>query len=98
MSQAQPDLDRIIRLPELLQIIGLSTASLYRQMAEGCFPRPVRLGRNAVGWRARSVFLWLDSLEEVVPAAEREADGPRSDRRANGRAPRDDRGSRHARR
>jgi prophage regulatory protein len=58
-------LDRIIRLPELLRITGLSTASVYRQMAETRFPRPVRLGKNAVGWRASAVLSWLESLEEA---------------------------------
>lgn len=66
MNQEPPDLDRIIRLPELLRITGLSTASVYRQMADGHFPRPVRLGKNAVGWRASAVFAWLESLEEAV--------------------------------
>lgn len=88
MSQAPPEPDRIIRLPELLRITGLSTASLYRQMAEERFPRPVRLGKSAVGWRSQAVSSWLESLEEVAPAAERETVRPRSDRRLNGRAPR----------
>jgi prophage regulatory protein len=56
-------LDRIVRLPELLQLIGVSTASLYRWIGEGCFPAAIRLGKNSVGWKASAVQAWIDSRE-----------------------------------
>lgn len=59
------ELDRIIRLRELLRITGLSTSSVYRMMAEGTFPRPVRLGKNSVGWRASDIQTWIASRPEV---------------------------------
>lgn len=64
------NVDRIIRRPELLRVTGLSSATLYRLMAEDRFPRPVQLSKNAVGWRASSVLSWLEGLEEagVQPA------------------------------
>lgn len=57
--------ERILRLPELLEVTGLSTSSVYRMMAEKKFPRPVRLGRNSVGWRSTSVQEWVTSRPEV---------------------------------
>ncbi len=63
--------DRIIRKAELLEITGLSSASLYRRMKEGDLPLPVRLGPNSVGWRASEVQEWLDSRERIeLPTAE----------------------------
>jgi prophage regulatory protein len=56
----------IYRRPELLELIGLSTSTLYDMMARGDFPRPVRLGKRAVGWRERDVTEWLESREQAV--------------------------------
>ncbi len=42
---------------------GLSRSTLYAQMAEGAFPRPVRLGKRAVGWTESTISEWLESLE-----------------------------------
>ena len=61
------ELDRIIRMPELEAITGLSSATIYRKMAEGTFPRSVQLGRNSVGWRASAVQTWNESLEDAGP-------------------------------
>ena len=41
---------RFLRLPEVLERTGLSRSTIYVRLAEGRFPRPVRLGGRAVGW------------------------------------------------
>jgi prophage regulatory protein len=63
-------LDRILRLPMLREITGLSGATLYRRIAEGTFPRPVKLGPNSVGWKASEVQEWMDSLPDTGPTLE----------------------------
>jgi prophage regulatory protein len=56
---------RILRIRELTRMIGLSRGSVYNRLNpehEGhdpTFPRPVRLGGWAVGWRADEVEAWL---------------------------------------
>ena len=55
------ELDRIIRLPGVLRITGVSKTSLYRWCATGLFPRPIQLGPNIVGWRESEVREWLES-------------------------------------
>jgi len=51
--------DRILRRPDVEAITGLSRSSLYGMMAEGRFPRPVRIGKRAVGWNLSVVEEWL---------------------------------------
>lgn len=79
-------MDRIIRKPELLQITGVSIATIYRWIADGHFPAPVRLGPNATGWRESAIQEWLESREPIAssgpdsskqqPRSVVEGDGP----------------------
>lgn len=41
---------RILRRPEVQVRTGLSRSTIYALMDEGLFPRPIRLGKRAVGW------------------------------------------------
>ena len=49
--------DRLLRLPEVLQLVGLSKSTIYDMMSRGEFPAQVLLGRRAVGW-------WESQIEE----------------------------------
>jgi len=52
---------RIYRRPDVEHLTGLSRSTLYAMMAEGSFPKPVKLGKRAVGWRGADVLAWLES-------------------------------------
>ena len=65
---------RIMRRPEVLETVGVATSTLYGWMAVGRFPRPVRLGPKAVGWRSEDVQKWIAGrplVEETKTDAER---------------------------
>ena len=49
----------IVRLPAVLDITGLKRSTLYKRVAGGNFPRPIRLGPRAVGWIRHEVDEWL---------------------------------------
>ncbi|MCK9229244.1 MAG: AlpA family phage regulatory protein [Syntrophales bacterium] len=51
---------RIIRKPELLAIIGLSDATIWRLEKAGRFPKRVKLGGNSVGWFNHEISSWLE--------------------------------------
>ncbi len=51
---------RIVRLPELLRLTGMSRSGAYRAMEAGTFPRQVAIGPRAVGWRHDEVIRWID--------------------------------------
>lgn len=52
---------QVYRRPDVERITGLSRSTLYAMMAEGTFPKPVKLGKRAVGWREADISAWLDS-------------------------------------
>lgn len=67
---------RILRLPEVVELVGLKTSAIYAAMRDGRFPASVRLGERAVGWRAGDITRWLAELpsaRECAEAAERKA-------------------------
>lgn len=46
------------RLPAIIASTGLCSSSLYALMAQGLFPKNVKLGPRAVGWPAAEVDAW----------------------------------------
>lgn len=51
--------DSLLKQPTVSAIVGLSSASIYRKIAAGDFPAPVRLGTRCTRWRAGDVTAWL---------------------------------------
>lgn len=51
----------ILRLPAVKARTGLSRSTIYARIreGEGAFPKPVNLGKRAVGWLASDVDAWL---------------------------------------
>ena len=54
--------ETILRRPDVEKRCGLSRSTIYQLMTEGGFPRPVRLGKRAVGWRESDIAGWLVEL------------------------------------
>ena len=62
----ESDMDRMMRLPEVLEVTGLSHATIWRWVKSGDFPAPVKLGSlrtRSIGWRFSDVQRWFDSRE-----------------------------------
>jgi prophage regulatory protein len=51
--------DSILRLPAVKTRTGLSRSTIYLRVSQGTFPRPVSLGRRAVGWLEEEIQSWL---------------------------------------
>jgi prophage regulatory protein len=41
---------KILRLPTVIAISGVSRSTIYLHISQGLWPHPVRIGLRAVGW------------------------------------------------
>lgn len=57
---------RILRLPEVMNRVGLRRASIYLHMNKGSFPKPISLGTRAVGWLESEIDGWIAARIEVT--------------------------------
>ena len=49
------------RLPQVKARTGMSRTEIYRRIALGEFPKPIKLGERAVAWVADEVGVWIAS-------------------------------------
>lgn len=54
---ARPSIER---LPDVLGRIGMRRSWLFAAVATGNFPKPLKLGRRAVGWRSQDIDQWIE--------------------------------------
>lgn len=54
--------DRLLRLREVMAITGLGSSTIYRYIAAGTFPAPVKIGRCTARWRESAVSAWIEAL------------------------------------
>lgn len=72
MPQMQSDAASALtleRLPAVKARTGLSRTEIYRKIANGQFPAPVKLGERASAWSAAEVDGWIRerlALRKVV--------------------------------
>ncbi|MEY8143101.1 helix-turn-helix transcriptional regulator [Falsihalocynthiibacter sp. CO-5D18] len=58
-------MESIHRRPEVEKQTGLSRSTIYQQMSEGTFPKPIRIGKRAVGWTGSSISAWLADRAKI---------------------------------
>jgi len=56
---------KIYRLPQVIALTGLSRPSIYLRISKEEFPKPVKLGRRAVGWPEESIIAWQAQMMEA---------------------------------
>ncbi|MFA6280576.1 MAG: AlpA family transcriptional regulator [Bdellovibrionales bacterium] len=66
---------KIIRLPKVKELTGLSRSSIYAMIKGRQFPRQVEISTRSVGWIEGDVQSWIASRVNKANAKERAAGG-----------------------
>ncbi|MCV2367432.1 helix-turn-helix transcriptional regulator [Roseateles oligotrophus] len=53
--------DALLKMQTVTQAAGISPATVYRGVAAGTFPQPVRMGKRCTRWRAADVRAWIQA-------------------------------------
>jgi prophage regulatory protein len=54
---------RLLRMRDVLKLVGMSRAWIYEAISRGAFPRPVQVGTRAVAWREEDIAKWKGGLQ-----------------------------------
>lgn len=65
-ARLDPLADRLLRLSDVLAMVGLGESTVYRKVKEKTFPAPLRLG-TVVRWRESELIAWIDALPRHDP-------------------------------
>ena len=59
INETQTSAHTFLRRRQVESRTGLARSTLYRKVAEGTFPKPMRLGPRSVGWLADEIETWI---------------------------------------
>lgn len=62
-SATPENIDRVLRLPEVLRSLGIGRTTLYLLVRDGRFPAPLHVSTRVRGWRQSTVNQYLESVE-----------------------------------
>ena len=63
MNQQQPPI--LLRLPGVVRATGLGARPVYKLIATGQFPAPLRLTSRSVAWRFAEIEAWVASRQRT---------------------------------
>ena len=51
---------QLVKLPVVRQITTFSSATIYRLIKKGEFPKQIKLSERSSGWILEEIYSWLD--------------------------------------
>jgi len=51
-------IEKIYRLPKVIELTGMSRSSIYIGINNETFPKPIKIGRRSIGWPEHFIQKW----------------------------------------
>ena len=58
--------ERLLRLPEVINMFGIKKTTIYDRMKKGTFPKNISLGGNIVVWHLSDLNAYMYQLLEAA--------------------------------
>ena len=72
-------MDQLLTFKDVSSRTRLGRTSIYRLMRQGRFPRPKKIGPQAVRWRESELQEWIDGCPLATAEAEAAAEKPEAE-------------------
>jgi prophage regulatory protein len=56
---------KLIKLPEVKELTTFSSATIYRLMKKGAFPKQIKLAERSSGWFIEEIYDWLENKRNI---------------------------------
>lgn len=50
---------RLLRLREVMHVVGLKKSTIYDMIKQGTFPKPIKISSRAVAWLEDAIMTWI---------------------------------------
>jgi len=58
--------EQLLTLDDVCRLTTWSRRSLYRKCSDGSFPKPLKIGRSRIAWKASDLGAWLGSVADAA--------------------------------
>ena len=57
-------INTLIKLPEVKELTTFSSATIYRLISEGEFPKQIKLAERSSAWLLEEIYSWLEEKKD----------------------------------
>ena len=65
---------KLLKIKKVSQITGLGRSTIYGRVAEGTFPKPIKIGQRSSAWIESEVNAWIKSRIELSRGEQHESE------------------------